>query len=434
MSIEQQFDGGEGVESFVDDHDPQGECDSRIFVNGTRIPVVSADVYARKEGALDVTRYAEVQFPAVYQNEYYRELFSTVDPDLQNGFDTLYIELKNGSGSFVPVFRGFVTGVGATDQAPIWECRARGPADLLTSAMAGKQFTGGTVKDPINYVASQLENKLPFDISVSIDGADTSTEIDDPTEITARSQRSGQTVGEDELSSKTFQTNRHTLKDVVDWVRSKTGYRLWFEPTETGASLLVFDNPTARSFKAHYLGGNVDVISNNALSELSPINTIEARGSATKSQLDLGFFELNTGSDKYIVAKARHKALYERASNTELQADTFIKSDGNTTEEVKNDARSALKDAIDEATAGDMKVLLAGGVTPFDTIEARPTCRTEAEKTVPITYEVNRVHHMVSPDDNDGFSKSRLNVGIHTDINEDIEIVQSYKQKKNKES
>jgi len=43
---------------------------------------------------------------------------------------------------------------------------------------------------------------------------------------------------------------------------------------------------------------------------------------------------------------------------------------------------------------------------------------------------------MVSPEDEESgnISKSRLNVGIHTDISEDIEIVKSWKVKANKES
>lgn len=437
MSIEQQFDDGEGVSSFVDGHDPVEDTDSRVFVNNVRVPVVNADVHIRKEGALDVTRYAEVQFPATFNGERYVDLFDTTDPDNQSSFDTLYIELKGATGDYVPTFRGFVTGVGATDKTSVWQCRARGPADLLTSVSAGKQFTSTTGVQVVDYIIERLQNKSQFNIQGPIDQND---EVLEELEIYDANNALGNILGlEDkshDLSNKTFQTNRHTLKDVVDWLRSKTALRLWFEPTRGGITLVPFKRPTARSFKAHYLGGDVKVISNNALSELSPINTIEARGSASKSLTPLGFFELNSDSGKYVIAKARHKGLYERAGETELQADTFIKSDGNTTEEVNNDAKSALKDAIDEATAGDMLTILAGEVTPFDTIEARPTCRTEAEKTVPLTYEVNRVHHMVSPDDESSgtISKTRLNVGIHTDIQEDIEIVQSYKQKKNKES
>lgn len=420
----------------VYDHQPTGNCDSRVYVNRGRIPVVSADVHIRKEGGLDVTRYAEVEFPAIYQNEKYTDLFRAINPDDQRRFDTIYIELKDSNGNFTPAFRGFVTGVGATDQAPIWQCRARGPADLLTSVTAGKQFTRTTGLGVVEYITEQLDAKSQFNVSVP-DG-----EADDPLE-NIEIFEDQQTLADfifpnndsiPDLSPKTFQKNRHTLKDVVDWLRSKTNIRLWFEPTTDGVVLLPLNSPTNTTHKAHYLDGDLNIISNNALSELAPINTIEVRGSASNSIVDLGFFELNADSDKFIIAKARHKKLYQRAGDTELQADTFIKSDGNTKSEVQNDARSSLKDAIDEATAGDMTTMLAGGVTPFDTIEARPTCRSEAEKTVPITYEINRIHHMVSPDDDDGISKTRLNVGIHTDIQEDIEIKDKWVRKVDKSS
>jgi len=418
-------------------HFPSNDTDSQVFVNGTRIPVVNADVHIRKEGALDVTRYAEVQFPAVYENKKYNQLFSTVNPHTQNSFDTLYIKLKDGTGNFVPVFRGYVTGVGSTDSNRVWQLRARGPADLLNSVNVGKQFTSTTGAEVAKYIIRRLRDKLPFDFKYPSDEND---DVLDELEIFDANNPLGSLLGLEaegqDLSNKTFQKNRHTLKDVVDWLRSKSALRLWFEPTEEGVVFLPFKQPTAKSHKAHYLGGNVKVIENNALSELAPINTIEARGSATKTWLSIGDFDLNTGGDKFVIAKARHKDLYKRAGNTELKADTFIEAEGNTKPEVKNDARSALKERIDEATAGDMMTLLAGGVTPFDTIEARPTCRTEAEETVPITYEVNRVHHMVSPEDEESgnISKSRLNIGIHTDMQDDIEIKDKWVNKVDKES
>ncbi|MDS0260886.1 hypothetical protein NDI56_15885 [Haloarcula sp. S1CR25-12] len=422
----------------VSDHEPQGDCDSRIYVNGTRIPVANADVHLRKEGALDVTRYAEVQFPATYQGERYVDLFQTKEPQNQTSFDTLYIELKDSNDTFIPTFRGFVTGVGATDKASTWQCRARGPADLLTSVTAGKQFTSCTGKFVVDYVLSELDENSQFNVTSLSETADDSLEdieiYDDIESLADFIFPDNDSIPD--LAPKTFQENRHTLKDVVDWLRSKNSLRLWFQPTEDGITLLPLKKPTNTSHQAHYLGGDITVIDNNAYAELAPINTIEVKGSATRSKESVGSFELNTGVKKYVIAKARHKGLYQRAGETELHADTFIKSDGQTKAEVKNDARSALKEAIDEATAGDMTTLLAGGLTPFDTIEARPTCRTEAEKTVPLTYEVNRIHHMVSPDDDNSgnISKSRLNIGIHTDMAEDIVIKDSWVDRRKKET
>jgi len=405
-----------------------------VFVNGTRIPVANANIHIRKEGPLDVTRYAEVQFPAEYNNNRYVDLFQTKDPDSQDDFDTLYITLRNGNGSFVPAFRGFVTGVGATDSALIWQCRARGPAHMLTSATANKQFTRTTGKGIVDYIVNRLDQKAPFAVSSP------SGDADDPLEdieLFKDQETLADFIFPDndsipDISPKTFQSNRHTLKDVADWLRSKTSIRLWFEPTDNGVTLLPLQSPSEQSHQAHYLGGELQVISNNALSEIAPVNTIKAKGSATESFDVLGFFELNSDSNKYYIAEARHTKLYERAGQRELEADTWIRSDGNTSQEVAEDARSGLKDAIDEATEGDMITLLSGDVIPFDTIEARPTCRSEAEETVPITYEVNRVEHMVNP--SDGQSRSRINVGIHTDLQNDIEILDTWTEKTNKGS
>jgi len=432
MSVEQLLDGSASENPLVSDHTPDSNCDSRVYVNGTRIPVATANIHIRKEGALDVTRYAEVQFPAEYKNQPYKELFSTHKPDSQTDFDTLYIELKSGSGEFVPAFRGFVTGVGATDKSLIWQCRARGPADMLTSATAGKQFTRTTGLGIVKYIVNRLDDKVPFTVSVP------SGDDDDPLqdiELFKDQQTLADFIFPDnesipDISPKTFQRNRHTIKDVSDWLRSKTSIRLWFEPTKEGVTLLPIQSPSERDHKAHYLDGDIQVISNDAYAELAPINTIRAKGSASNSVGANNFFEQFIGAEKYYVAEARHKALYQRAGETELEADTFIKSDGSTKQEVSEDARNALKDAVDEATNGDMMTLLAGDIIPFDTITARPTCRSEAEKTVPLTYEVHRVEHIINPDD--GESRSRINVGIHTDLQDDIEILDTWTDNKNK--
>ena len=435
MSTGQFLNGAANENPQVSDHDPDDDCNSRVYVNGTRIPVANANIHIRKEGALDVTRYAEVQFPAEYNGNPYQELFSTHRPDSQTDFDTLYIELKTGSGEFVPVFRGFVTGVGATDKSLIWQCRARGPADMLTSATVGKQFTNSSIDKPLQYIANRLDGKLPFRVDVEL-----STEATE--DVGVEQEASGgdralaarlnaQNIDFDtEISAKTFQSNRHTVKDVADWIRSKSPLQLWFEPTENGVTLVPFDNPTSRSFKAHYLDGDIQVISNDAYAELAPVNTMKAKGSASKSVGSNGFLEQFIGAEKYYIAEARHKALYQRAGETELEADTWIRSDGTTKNEVSEDARKALKDAVDEATEGDMLTLLSGEVIPYDTITARPTCRSEAEKTVPLTYEVHRVEHMINPDE--GESRSRINVGIHTDLQDDIEILDTWTAKKNK--
>lgn len=419
---------GAGSTQGVRDHNPTGETDSKVFVNGTRIPVANADVHLRKEGPLDITRYAEVRFPAKYQGERYVDAFDTHQPDNQTSFDTLTIELQTGTGDFTTVFRGFVTGVGATDSSPIWECRARGPTNILTNIPAGNQFTLANGDIVINYITNEVNRKFPFPVKSPTGKAD------DPLEdiqIFERRKTLGNRIFRDtessgDLAPRTFTENRHTLADVASWLRSKEGLRLWLEPTENGVVLLPLTNPTLEQHDAHYLDGNVQIIENNALSELAPINTLVAKGEAVQSRLGVGNFEINLPQNKYFNAKVRHKQLYQRAGETELHADGFIESDGITTEEVENDAKSGLKDAVDKATAGDMEVLLNGDVIPFDTIRARPTCRSEAEKTVPVTYEVSRVHHMVNPDE--GVSRSLINVGVHTDIEQDIEVVRSWSE------
>jgi len=446
----------------VDAHDPENETDSRVYVNGTRIPVAGGDVHLRKEGPLDVTRYAEIEFPAIFEGNAYVDLFDTLEPDSQEAFDELYIELKDPSSGvsdteiseldgivddnisndgFVPTFRGVITGVGATDTGGIWTCRAQGPAHLLASIPADQQFASTTANNVLEYITQTANERMPFDVrrgtgsnavtgeNITIDDVDIAEQIpvvqDLPESLFTENFIEGLfTDQSDEITNKTFQPNRHTLKDVVTWLRGKTRIRLWFRPRDGGITLVPMRNPNYTTYRAHYLDGDLQVVENNAVSEIAPINTLTAKGQATGSRFGLGLFNQNATDQVYYAAKVQHTSLYERAGDTELIADTFAKSDGQTTDEVANDAADKLKERIDEATEGDMITLLDGRVEPFTTVEAQPTCRTEAEQTTPITYEVSRVHHEINPDD--GLSRSRLNVGIHTDIEEDIEVVDTW--------
>jgi hypothetical protein len=422
-------------------HNPDCKTDSQVFVNGTRLPAGDMELYVRKEGPVDLSRYVEGTFASPFRGEDYADAFNGVTPDEQESFDTVRVDIKDSTtDQYHLAFRGVVTGVGNSNGPEHeWQFRAQGPSFFLNKIPASINFDGVTTEQILGYVRDRLQEEIPFDVSLAAsDGGEVQEDrIRNPTPFIAPSIQLSKWVSDLRTSPKTFQANKHYLSDVINWVKDKSGSRIWLEPTSDGIGFVATQEPTKRRHQAHYIDNptldspsaeydhEIAIVNNDALTELTPINTLIVKGSAKKSLASVGPFELNTPSDTFTKVKARHSELYKRAGNRELYGDTEQLSDAETAKEVQNEAKSLLKSKIDQATSGDMQALLAAPITPYDTIEALPTCNEQINpNTDPITYEVSRVHHEIRAS---GISQTTLNVGVHTSM-DDIEIIDSWKK------
>lgn len=435
--------GSGGGSGGITPHNPDVDTDTRVYVNDIRIPVADVDLYARKEGPTDLSRYVEGEFASPFHGEDYTSAFDGLTPSEQNDFDTLTIEVKDHiTGNYHLAFRGLVTGVGnAPDSGEkIWHFRAQDPNLLIDKVPASARFKNATAYDALKYVRDRLNEKLPFEVSLEVTDE---MDVQAPTfgdEVAFGVPIVGALSKFTKLMStpKTFQANKHTLADVINWVSEKTGATIWLNPTEDGVGFVATDEPTARSHRAHYLDSSISnptlrndlsgkneiaVEKNDALIELRPVNTIVLKGDAKKSLASVGPFELNSPQDEFTSVKARHKPLYKRAGERELHAEPDSLSDAATTGEMQNEAKKRLKKKIDETTGGDMQTLLTAPIKPYDRIEALPTCDEHvATNMEPITYEVSRVHHEIKAS---GISQTTLNIGVHAALS-DIEIVKTW--------
>ncbi|MFC7133754.1 MULTISPECIES: hypothetical protein [Salinibaculum] len=437
--------GGDGTDPLVA-HNPSEATASRVYVNELRIPVADVDVHIRNEGPLAITRYAEVEFPSPYNGQDYLDAFRGSRPSLQSDWDTLRIELRDTvTGEYHTEFHGLVTGVGssASDNDRIYKARARGPGHFLDKQATNIKLDEFDLAYGLDRITDALDGVFPFPV-VSALGED--AQAPQATDPEGQANVGGigvpsQYVAEENPrigSKKHFRANRHTLADVVDYVAEKTGADIWLQPVEDGAVLTTVSDVT-HEYRAHYLdqqssesvgGGSsrdisvtagdsaeadttpervAQIIANDALSELRPVNSAVAKGQAEASygaDTDIGLSVTN----QYAKVTARHETLYERAGRTELTPGPYVESDGQNAEEVANDAVSALKEALRGATGGDMTTRLVAPVLPFDTIRAKPTCRGQSlSDTDPLTYEVHRVHHHIP---NSGIPTTTLNVGV----------------------
>jgi hypothetical protein len=258
----------------------------------------------------------------------------------------------------------------------------------------------GGWEDPLSYIegfAEHVEREIPGDV-VS----------DEATDIV--------------VSYQTFTSNKHTLVDIIDWLKRKANVHVWLTPTPDGLSLVASQDPHTVKHTAHNLGGDLMVVTNDALAELRPVNTQVVAGRAMKSHQSVNPFNRESAVKIYAEVKARHTELYERAGQREYHAARKHKSDAMTKKEVENEAKRILKERIQSATGGDMTTLLRGPITPFDTVEALPACTDGIAGDQPTTYQVSRVHHHIP---GSGIAETTLNVGIHVDEG-DIEVDSSW--------
>ena len=424
-------------------YSPQRETATQVYVNGTQLPAAETDIHIRKEGPLATTRYAEVTFASPWNEFNYLNIFS-VNKEGKSFPDILYIETKHSDG-YAPLFRGVVTGLGNSAQhenTKMFQCRAQGPAHRLDKITAGKVFqgTGITAQTVLEYIVEELDFRTPIEISLHSSASETESANAD-VDVGRDSETNINIIPFTDLinpnksfnlnSPKTFQKNKHVLGDVVNWLQDKIAGRMWIEPTPDGATLVVTDAPTQDSLQhtAHYLeNGTTEVITNNAVQEIRPLNTITVHGQAKTSHGDVGDFEITVPSDEFSSAKARHTELYNLAGETEL-SDTVQKIDAQSTQDVENEARSRLKRAIDETTSGTLSIRHNRLVTPYDTIVAKPTATPSGDGDLsPLTYEVHRAHYKTRPNDDDVTDHIELNVGFHTDMQDDIEILNSWSE------
>jgi len=426
-------------------YDPDCVTDSKVFVNGVRLPVQDVDIHIRNEGPIDIGRYCEGYFASPWRNEDYLNAFDSIEGTDGKDVDEVYIEVaRHGSDSYFPAFRGVVTGVGNAggDTAErIWKFRAQGPAFFLDKTPVQQNFEESGTQEIIDSVGSQIDDKLPFSVTVpDVDGFEDSdkqlaTSQTDTEGSESFSDSGGLVSGvegatdeevtpNNQIITKTFTKNRHTLADVANWLATKKDALLYFVPRPDGVRIQPYFSNQIREWDAHYLGGAIRVVQNDALSELSPINTLTVNGKAA-STFD-GLTNGNVSAGEYVQVKVRHSDLYERAGNTSLHPTAHVEDGSLAKQTVEKVAKKKLRNRITNATGGDMETLLFVPIAPFDVIRAKPTCaESAATDTDPIRYNVSRVHHRIRAS---GQSTTKLNVGVTVEDG-DIEIVNSgYKE------
>ena len=435
MSTSEPADrGGTGPEA-IDGHTcDDAQVDAKLFVNGVRVPITDIDIRKRKEGPLSYTAYAEGTIISPYDGTDYIRAFRGSSPTSQTDEDVIRIAVKDYTTEiFSDSFIGTVTGIGNSPDGieRSWSFRAEGFGHIFDAIPAGKTFGGDAgfnIDTVVEYIRKELNKRASISLTQSA-GVTTETKIQGSKGFLEKARdfilpstlvKPADPVEPD--FTKTFQRNRDTLTDVIRFLEDTFNVYTFIVSIGGEPTLVVTEDPHFMDHKAHYLGGELQIINNDALAELRPVNTLIAKGDAKGSRSGpIGVFERYEGPPLYGKAVARQEQLYERAGQRELVADT-IEVDAKERKTIEQKARRQLKESIDSATGGDMQTFLRTPIKPYDVIEAQPTCDETAATTLdPITYEVNRVHHKIRSGKRSG---TVLDVGLHTDVQDDVTIAE----------
>jgi len=151
-------------------YDPDCRTETRVFINRTRIPAGDIDVYLRKEGPMSVNRYAEVEFASSYNGEDFLIHFNAIDgnpADADVGYDICHIDAYDtNNGQYVPLFTGYVTGVGnRSENSRRWSLRAQGPEMLTENIPFGRRYSNAT----FNTVTNEIAQEIAIASGISVD-------------------------------------------------------------------------------------------------------------------------------------------------------------------------------------------------------------------------------------------------------------------------
>lgn len=410
-----------------------------VRVGGEFIPTTDVETRISTDGPAKINRLTEVKFPLTWDGEDIIGRISGFEPSSQSDFDTATIFWQNPrTNSFVARHHGFVRGVSGSSEnnSGVGRLYVDDPSSMVTAIPFSESYDGPSTATVLSDVIEEFNAHTPFNTSLgasdveNIQGADAASLTGElftdfaTLDFAGAVQTAASAVGEEMKSSKTFKSNTHTLKDALDWVAKVGGGDWWFAGGSEDLGLVydTDDSQTATYTAAGIQGKNktsnqqlkyggaytsgsqtIDIITNDALSELFPVNTITVRGKSPQSILGVDWNPIDT--NRYPMATVEHPDLKQRTGGRTIKG-TVKETDDKSIQAAERTAKKTLKNKIMESGEGEMSAFITPPIIPGDVVVAVPECGDfiPAGNPVPIEYEVNGVrHHKVSDDTHKDF-------------------------------
>lgn len=444
---------------------PEAIVDVKHEETWTRLPITEVETRVNKDGAADLAATSRVSCPTTWGEsedgegkvpiyEYVGEANKSDDEPPQ--FDTARVMYWNEySEEYTVESFGYVASVGPSAQNGVFQFYVYDASDLMNNISVTKSYDGPTAQQVADFVAFdpqyglEINSPIPI-IGVSVTAPREERDVEGFFESTTK-----QVVGwvnedvpilkypqsifegtegfrewlDDSLKTgghKHFRKNRHTLTDVMVWLTSEIGGSWYFEPTAEGV-ILVVNNGAADDYKiarsAYYDGQfdpdgldyiqgfnpvEVDVLNNNSLEDLKPINYLELNGETAESYLlpsgDRAIVDGPITSPKehtrvFPHVEVTYPPLLERAGGRKL-GPRPIEAGTSTLDEARQQAVRRFKERHEDNTDGSIEIKALPSIRPYDYVAAIPVCNDTFDAGMnPIQYEVNSVRHQVTADE-----------------------------------
>lgn len=413
----------------------------RVFVNGEEISTDYVETQISSEGPAKSNRLTEFHFPAEWDGEDQQSKVDAFDPSTQSSYDLAEVYWQEPrSGTYVLDHYGFVRGVGGTDKNGVMKGYIADPSQMVTAIPFSNAYDRPSIQDVLTDCVERFNESTPFNAQLgsydqqTLSGVENyeATDGDGPEGITgtisvafnegpiALGEYVAGGIKSAMKTSRRFKRNAHTLKDVLDWVCEIAGGYWYF--SSSNPLRLVYDNDrsenntfdatTGRQFTSRrnlINGGSflpngglaVDVINNDALAEMFPVNTFTVHGVSNWSLMGHSVKALS--SNKFPAVTVEDPVLKQRAGGQTVQ-DQIVKTQDKTLKSAENTAKTKLKNKIQTGGEGDIECFIRPDAIIGDYIRAVPECEDWVPNAnlTPIEYEITGIRHVKSAYPEDG--------------------------------
>lgn len=416
--------------------------------SGVTLPIVNKGCETRisASGIGKQTKITECHFPYEWKGVDYASKVSSFQPNQQTDYDLANVWFQDvRSGRWLLVHRGFVRGVGPSSDG-IGRMMVDAPENMTSSIPVSQRYVKPNSVDVLQDCVEYFNEHTPFDATLgSVDSIDFGGQevreryLGEDTANVGQGDTIGEQVGDaatdigrvlgrfirpdtyiDAVSgdtiqtTKSFKSNEHTLRDILDWVCETAGGNWWFEPRESELKL-IYDNDDSEvtEFTSTTITGKdkvanqnlakggsyqasgtpaIDVITNDALSETFPQNSLTIFG---KSSWSIHGIDVNPLDDnKFPAVTVCHSVLKRRAGGRTLSGQ-IVETDDKTLHSAEKTAKKRLRKKITSSGEGSIECYLKPGVRVGDVIKATPECSDWSPNVEfePLEYEVVEVRH-----------------------------------------
>lgn len=382
-----------------------------ILIDGSPIPTTRVETQMSMDGIADRNIYADVTFPTTWRNE---DILSQIDGfgDVSTPYSQAKVFYQDSMiGTWALVLDGYVRSVGGTDTSGTARFIVGGWEQFFSAIPFSGSYDDPTISTILSDVTSTFAEHTP--VSLSTTGVDEGEQVGESTDDTFISntaisntaityevfQRVGaidQNKGsfEDELLqlNKHFKKNRHTLKDVMEFLCEQINAR-WYVDTDGSNPVLVLDkdNNSKHFYDASIGSPGIRVVENDAIQEIVPVNSVRVNGKSATSIMGIDIKELP--SNEYPTAEATYDPLVERSGGQLKQP--IVEKDTITVDATEEAAQKELTKSIQGAVNGDILVWGKPDVEPLDRFTGVPVCgEHHIGSTEPIDYEVQSIQHV----------------------------------------